>query len=684
MTKQQKGNHRGRKMFIYKITICNLFAYYGEVSVEFQKQDDKNLYCIYGDNGFGKTSFIRCAKLLFLGTGGISENLPSVIGRFAPKESNYKKFIKGNNTNWSGILNKNALNEGKTNFFVRFNGEIDGNKFCIERYWEDVCESQIKEKLFLEIEGESYENDEAQYRINSKILPENFVEFFFFDGEEIESISDNLRTKLREKIVEILQINPLEIIIKQIQRLREELITSESKNQAQKDNLQIKRKQQETKESEIQAKNNAINKDQLQLQENAQKIKNLTRKLEKIIADSSAELKELTREKDDADKDLLSFKQRLIDSIKSVAFVSNASLIEKLQKEIENIESSTQKGDIEALKRLIPNIQAIANDKISSLKQETDTIQIFQNLFSDIINEMPSNLESKIAKDCSKIPLNYINVIRENIVRAESSSVKQDIENIKKLKIRLNQIKAQIDELNADEGAKIKQDEIKDEIAKCEEKEKEIKPKLESNKKALEQLNLEMLNLQKEIESLEQSIDTERIEHKLYLLYILCESMNIYKDRLISKLRDELHDKILDKYKQIIAEDNVKELEISEDFEIRLKDKYGESIIVESQSSGQKQILAISIFWALSELSNSKIPLIIDTPLSRIDETNRSKIIKQYYGNGGQVIILPHSGEMGQREYEFAKPNLAGLYKIDNSDDRSHATIKPANIDDIL
>lgn len=140
----------------------------------------------------------------------------------------------------------------------------------------------------------------------------------------------------------------------------------------------------------------------------------------------------------------------------------------------------------------------------------------------------------------------------------------------------------------------------------------------------------------------------------------------------------------MDKYKQIIAEDNVKELEISEDFEIRLKDKYGESIIVESQSSGQKQILAISIFWALSELSNSKIPLIIDTPLSRIDETNRAKIIKQYYGNGGQVIILPHSGEMGQREYEFAKPNLAGLYKIDNSDDRSHATIKPANIDEIL
>lgn len=671
-------------MFISKITISNLFAYYGEQSVEFKKQEGKNLYCIYGDNGFGKTSFIRCAKLLFLGTGGVSENLPSVISRFAPKEHSYKKFIKGNNVNWSGILNKNALMEGKAEFFVRFNGEIDGNKFCIKRSWEDVQDSQIKERFFIEINGKTYENDEAQFKINSKILPENFVEFFFFDGEEIGSISDNLRTKLREKIVEILQISPLEIIIKQIQKLRDELISNESKNQTQRDNLEVKKKQQETKEIEIQAKNNVINNEQIQFQENDQKIKNLKRKLEEIIADSSTELKELQREKDETDKDLFSLKQSLIVSIKSVVFASNANLIEKIQEEINKLESNANKNDIEALRRLIPSMQTIANEKIKDFTQETDAIQTFQDLFSDIIKEMPSNLESKIAKECSKIPLIYVNAIRENIIRAESSSVKQDIENIKKLKIRLNQIKAQIEELNTDERAKIQQDDIKDEILKCEEKEKELKPILEKNKRELEQLKIEKTNLQKDIDILEQSINTERIEHKLRLLDMLRESITIYKDKLIGKLRDELHDKILEKYKQIIPDDNIKELEISDEFEIRLKDKYGEHIIVESQSAGQKQILAICIFWALSELSNSKIPLILDTPLSRIDPTNRSRIIKEYYGSGGQVIILPHSGEMGQREYEYAKQNLAGLYKIYNDDDRSHAMIKPATIDDIL
>lgn len=134
----------------------------------------------------------------------------------------------------------------------------------------------------------------------------------------------------------------------------------------------------------------------------------------------------------------------------------------------------------------------------------------------------------------------------------------------------------------------------------------------------------------------------------------------------------------------LFTNDNIAELEIGEDFEIHLKNKDGEAVIVESQSSGQKQILAICIFWALSELSNSKIPLIIDTPLSRIDARNRANIIRYYYAKGEQVIILAHSGEIGLKEYEYAKPHLAGLYKIYNDEDRRHANIKAAKIEEIL
>lgn len=82
-------------MFISKITICNLFAYYGKVEIEFKKIEGRNLYCIYGNNGFGKTSFIRCAKLLFLGIGVKEVEIPNVVKRFAPNISSVKKLLRG-------------------------------------------------------------------------------------------------------------------------------------------------------------------------------------------------------------------------------------------------------------------------------------------------------------------------------------------------------------------------------------------------------------------------------------------------------------------------------------------------------------------------------------------------------------------------------------------------------------
>ena len=45
---------------------------------------------------------------------------------------------------------------------------------------------------------------------------------------------------------------------------------------------------------------------------------------------------------------------------------------------------------------------------------------------------------------------------------------------------------------------------------------------------------------------------------------------------------------------------------------IQNKDSNNQNIIIANQSSGQKQILATAIIWALSKLSHSQIPFIMD------------------------------------------------------------------------
>ncbi|MGI0407204.1 AAA family ATPase [Helicobacter himalayensis] len=665
-------------MFISKITICNLFAYYGQVEVEFKKCEGRNLYCIYGNNGFGKTSFIRCAKLLFLGVGVKEAEIPNVIKRFAPRILSAKKLLRGDSNSWAGILNKAAIKEGLEEFFVSFEGTLGDKNFTLTRTFKNVY-GEIEEELTLNLDRETLKDEKAQERIDT-ILPPNLTEFFFFDGEELGELSNNLREEFQGKIEEILQIKPLDTLIKQIQNHREDLIKNEQENKEQRNTLE--NAMQDRKKCE---RNLNYNKERLKsieyfIEQKANQITQIQKKIEKLSADSSKEQAELISEKNELDKELVSSKEQLKESIKSVIFVSNEVLLQDLKAEIQKLQSSKSASDIEVFKRLLPEFKAFMN-------AELENSEIFKVLdiksIEDIMDKFPNKLEHKGFSN-SFIMHNMLPCLGESLVRLENVSLAQDIKDIKSTKNKLMQVKNDIDALSSDDSTREKQKALKEEMGALESEKSQEEQKKEDIKISLRHLEIQKEQLDREIDSLKQKINTERIDNKLKILESLQKSIEQYRKKLNNKLREELHSLILQNYQKLLPNDNIKELSISEDFEIKLKDENDEQIIIENQSSGQKQILAIAIFWALSKLSNSNLPLIIDTPLSRIDRENRARIIQNYYASNAQVIILPHSGEMGEREYEYAKPYLAELYRIDNKADRKHATIKNARKEEIL
>ena len=668
-------------MFIQKITICNLFAYYGEVSVLFNKLPNKRLYCIYGDNGFGKTSFIRCAKLLFAGVGLEENSVPGIISRFAKhKIALATKFLKGDN-NWRGILNENAINEAKEQFFVQFEGKLDDRNFILQRSFENIY-TQPEEKLLLKIDGEYFYNQEAQDYIN-KILPPNFVEFFFFDGEEIENISENLRSELRDKIEEILQIKPLDIIIKQAEEIKEKLRDSQNEDEKLKGELQAKKLELQAKKQEFENHTESLKIVEQDINEKQNKINQKILQHQKLGMEVSNEIKELQNDKDIIDENIASLKSSLKEELKSIIFLGNKEICKKLENELENLKNSVQNDDLEALKRLMPDIREIASKEITNLEHLEHQDKIKQ-LFENILEQLPKKLQQRNIIS-SFIPSDKIGSLGVSLAKLENNQLASDIQKIKESKNQQTKIFDALNHLNSDDYVKSRQEEIEKEIENLTNKKDEKEQQKDKIKESLKDLEKQKEELQRSIYNLEQNINTERVDKKLKILENLCVAIQAYKNKLINTLRDELKNKIIENYKLLLPNDNITDLSIDESFAMRLNNNKGETIVVESQSSGQKQILAISIFWALNELSRSQIPLIIDTPLSRIDAKNRANIIQNYYAKNQQVIILPHSGEMSLKEYEYAKPYLAGLYKIENNDDRSHATIKVAvDIEEIL
>lgn len=661
-------------MFIKKITLCNVFAYFGEVSVDFTPQPDKRLYCIYGNNGFGKTSFIRCAKLLFLGTEGVGSTANEVISRFAAKIKSPQQLILGN-TEWNGVLNKAARLQENSEFFICFEGDFKGQSFALKRSWRLEAANRVVENLSLRLGHEEFLGVEAQLKANL-MLPPNFVEFFFFDGEEIEKISDNLRTKLREKIEDILQIKPLDIITKMTKKKQEELKNSQIRDQFQAKQLLLKRQEAQRITENIASHNEVLSEFNKRLEECHTQLKEVENSLLKLISDTSKEQERLISAQQNTKQNIFEAKTNLTNPLKAVVLSGNAKLLAALQEELDALENSAQKDDIEAFRRLLPQILQLLSDRTQNLTQGA--------VFSELLSQMPEILEENIATKQSQIPLRSVKEIYGILHRNENNPLNAVLRKIQTLNHELLGIEDELSAQNTDEYTKLKQEELDAQKRDCELNGEKLQAEVKETQNQIQTLEESYNQTQREIYSIEQNISTERIEGKLEILDNLHNCIKEYKDRLVAKLREELHDEILAKHKLILPNDNIAELEISEDFAIKLKDKNGEEIVVESQSSGQKQILAISIFWALSELSNSQIPLIIDTPLSRIDAKNRANIIKHYYAKKTQVIILPHSGEIGKTEFELAKPHLAGLYQITNSNDRQHAKITPASIEEIL
>ena len=100
-------------------------------------------------------------------------------------------------------------------------------------------------------------------------------------------------------------------------------------------------------------------------------------------------------------------------------------------------------------------------------------------------------------------------------------------------------------------------------------------------------------------------------------------------------------------------------------FEVKLHDKSGYTIPREDLSTGEKQILAISILWGLAKTSARPLPVIIDTPLARLDSAHRINLVEGYFPHAAhQVILLSTDTEVDKQLFTMLQPHISHCYHL--------------------
>ena len=112
--------------------------------------------------------------------------------------------------------------------------------------------------------------------------------------------------------------------------------------------------------------------------------------------------------------------------------------------------------------------------------------------------------------------------------------------------------------------------------------------------------------------------------------------------------------------------------------DITLRD-YDQGVLLKDQlSAGEKQMFAISILWGLALTSGYKLPVIIDTPMARLDSAHRSNFINRYLPKASsQVIVLSTDEEVYGQYLEDIKPYVNDCYTLIYDDVEKCSSIRP-------
>lgn len=100
-----------------------------------------------------------------------------------------------------------------------------------------------------------------------------------------------------------------------------------------------------------------------------------------------------------------------------------------------------------------------------------------------------------------------------------------------------------------------------------------------------------------------------------------------------------------------------------------LLDKHHRVLPKERLSAGEKQIYAISMLWALARVSGRVLPMVIDTPLARLDSKHRHHLVTRYFPHvSHQVVILSTDTEIDQAYFQELGPSISHAYHLQFND----------------
>lgn len=154
-------------------------------------------------------------------------------------------------------------------------------------------------------------------------------------------------------------------------------------------------------------------------------------------------------------------------------------------------------------------------------------------------------------------------------------------------------------------------------------------------------------------------------------------TLDTFSDRLVERKTAMLADQFITSFHHLTRKRLLVVSAVVDPKTLHLKliDGRGHEIQKSQLSAGERQLFAIAMLDALAKTSGRSIPIIIDTPLGRLDSRHRKNLVKHYLPHAShQVVVLSTDTEVDEHFFEDLGSTISHAYHLD-FDESSRATV---------
>lgn len=637
-------------MLLGSLTLRDYGLFRGEQTLELAPRKKygkvRPIVVVGGHNGAGKTTTLEAIRLCLYGRMALGPRV---------KESDYKAFLRDRIHRIKGAL----IQPDSASVALEFEYSRGGERaqYRVERSWK-VKGNGVDEAMSVLRDGKPLEDVDSEFWDDfvRSLVPPGLSQLFFFDGEKIQKLArDGSEAEaLAEAIKALLGLDLVERLGSDLDVYVSRRMREEAKGSAQT-RLHELEKDSASKGEQITVVTQFIAQQQTQIDYFSEQLARAEQRLAQRGLGLSERRGSVKDRLTEAESKLAATTESIralfegpmaIMACRGVA----AELLQQLEKEneLEFFEASQAQTKT-----------AMASVKKALLVGSSAKRIGLQSRQAKLVAEELSRVEARL----STKPEGFASTsIIHGVSRGERESLARSVELAKEqpgliaqLSLELVKWEKKCRDLNAVLKRAPDDDELAPlvaELSGLQGKRAEREVLQRQKQEELKALERELAQVHRERDRLlSQEAEANQLSTQLALAARVKGVLGVYLDRLTQAKVTELEIEVAQCFRLLCRKpDLVHSVRIdAQTFKTTLVDKSGAEMAKKDLSAGEKQIYAISLLWALAKVSGRALPMIVDTPLGRLDSHHRANLVSRYFPKAAhQVVILSTDTEIDQ------------------------------------